>query len=494
VFGCGNRDWAATYQAIPRLIDERLAAHGASRVIDRGEGDAREDLGGQFDAWFAKLRALAAKQLGAGASFTADAGAEPLYRVEPIAPSAQPALAAAGAAAMKVLANSELQKSSGAGGPQRSTRHIEIALPAGVGYHVGDHLSVAPRNDPALVDSVARRFGFQPSDQIRLVAAEGRRPQLPVGETISVGRLLTEFVELQQPATRKQIVAMAASTRCPVTRPKLLALVGDDEASAELYRSKVLATRKSAFDLMEEFLAIELPFAAFLESLSPLAPRYYSISSAPAVDPSRCSVTVAVVQGPGASGKGVFKGVASNYLSSRRAGDTIQATIRPTKAGFRLPDDPKIPLVMIGPGTGLAPFRGFLQQRAYFKAQGEALGPALLFFGCRHPDQDFLYADELKAFADQGIVELHVAFSRLGETKTYVQHRIAEQSARVAELIDAGAIIFVCGDGSKMEPDVKRALMALHAQRAGVDEEAARRWIEELGSEGRYVLDVWAGN
>jgi cytochrome P450/NADPH-cytochrome P450 reductase len=287
---------------------------------------------------------------------------------------------------------------------------------------------------------------------------------------------------------------MAASTRCPVTKPKLLALVGDDEASTELYRSNVLAKRKSVFDLLEELPAIELPFATFLESLSPLAPRYYSISSAPAVEPSRCSVTVAVVQGAAASGSGVFRGVASNYLATRRAGDVIQATIRPTKAGFRLPDDPKTPLIMIGPGTGLAPFRGFLQQRACLKAQGETLGPALLFFGCRHPDQDFLYADELKAFADQGIVELQVAFSRLGEAKSYVQHRIAEHSARVGELIDAGAIIFVCGDGSKMEPDVKRALMALHRARAGVDEDAARRWIEGLGAEGRYVLDVWAGN
>ena len=118
----------------------------------------------------------------------------------------------------------------------------------------------------------------------------------------------------------------------------------------------------------------------------------------------------------------------------------------------------------------------------------------MLFFGCRHPDQDFLYADELKAFAEEGIVELHVAFSRQGDAKTYVQHRIADEKQRVAELIDAGAIIYVCGDGSKMEPDVKRALIALHRERAGVDEDAARRWIEDLGARGRYVLDVWSGN
>ena len=324
---------------------------------------------------------------------------------------------------MKVLVNAELQNKSGPNASDRSTRHVEVALPEGAAFRVGDHLSVAPRNDPALVDSIARRFGFQPTDQIRLSTAPGRRPQLPVDESVAVGRLLTEFVELQQVATRKQIQTMAAHTRCPVTKPKLATLASDDEA----YRADVLAKRKSAFDLLEEFPACELPFAAFLESLSPLAPRYYSISSAPSVDATRCSVTVGVVRGPTASGAGVFKGVCSHYLATRRAGDFVHATIRKTKAGFHLPADPATPLVMIGPGTGLAPFRGFLQQRAALKARGETIGPAMLFFGCRHPEQDFLYADELKAFADQGIVELHVAFSRSGETKTYVQHLIAAQ-------------------------------------------------------------------
>ena len=194
---------------------------------------------------------------------------------------------------MKVSVNSELQNKSGANPSDRSTRHIEVQLPPGITYRVGDHLSVVPRNDPALVDSVARRFGFLPADQIRLQVAEGRRAQLPVGDAVSVGRLLTEFVELQQIATRKQIQIMSEHTRCPVTKPKLLAYVGDDGASAERYRSDVLAKRKSVFDLLEEHPACELPFHAYLEMLSLLAPRYYSISSSPSIDPARCSVTVA---------------------------------------------------------------------------------------------------------------------------------------------------------------------------------------------------------
>jgi cytochrome P450/NADPH-cytochrome P450 reductase len=117
----------------------------------------------------------------------------------------------------------------------------------------------------------------------------------------------------------------------------------------------------------------------------------------------------------------------------------------------------------------------------------------MLFFGCRHPDQDFLYADELKAFATDGITELHTAFSRAEGPKTYVQHLVAAQKDKVWSLIEQGAIIYVCGDGGKMEPDVKAALVAIYRERKGTDAAAGQRWIDELGTGNRYVLDVWAG-
>jgi cytochrome P450/NADPH-cytochrome P450 reductase len=494
VFGCGNSDWAATYQSIPRLIDERLAAHGARSVYARGEGDARSDLDGQFEDWFAKAAPHAVKEFGVDSSFTRSANDEPLYRIEPVAPSAVNAIVALGGVSpMKILVNSELQNKNGANVSERSTRHIEVQMPPNVSYRVGDHLSVVPRNDAALVDRVARRFGFSPADQVRLKAAEGRRAQLPVGEVVSVGQLLTDYVELQQVATRKQIQIMSEHTRCPVTKPKLLAYVGDDAQAGERYSVDLLSKRKSVYDLLEEFPAIELPFPAYLEMLSLLAPRYYSISSAPARDARRCSVTVGVVEGPAASGRGLYRGVCSSYLASRREGESIFATVRETKAGFRLPDDPSVPVIMIGPGTGLAPFRGFLQARAAQKAGGATLGPAMLFFGCRHPEQDFIYADELKAFADDGITELFVAFSRSEGPKTYVQHLLAVQKARVWELIEQGAVIFVCGDGSKMEPDVKAMLTQIYRDCTGADADSSAQWIADLGAANRYVLDVWAG-
>ena len=491
VFGCGNSDWLATYQSIPRIIDEQLAKHGAKAACARGEGDARDDLDGQFETWFTSLRALAVEEFGVKTGFARDANDEPLYKVEPVAQSVVNTVAVSGGAVpIKVLANTELQKRDGANPSDRSTRHIEVELPENVTYRVGDHLSIVPRNDPVLVDAVARRFGFLPADQVRLQVAAGRRAQLPTDNAVSVGRLLTEFVELQQVATRKQIQIMSEHTRCPMTKPKLEKLANDDDH----YRAEILNKRKSVYNLLEEHPACELPFHTYLEMLSLLSPRYYSISSSPAVaGKTKCSVTVGVVEGPAISGRGIYKGVSSNYLAGRRAGDTVHAIVRETKAGFRLPDDPSKPIIMIGPGTGLAPFRGFLQERAAMKASGKSLGASMLFFGCRNPDQDFLYADELKKFASDGITELHTAFSRASTPKSYVQDQIAAQKDKVWKLIEQGAVIYVCGDGSKMEPGVKKTLSDIYREKSGADEKAAAQWIDTMGTDNRYVLDVWAG-
>ena len=496
VFGCGNSDWAATYQSVPRMIDEQLAAHGARSVYARGEGDARSDLDGQFEKWFA------------AAAPGGDEGVRASTRVSPAAPTTRRSIrssrwrrppstrivAQGGVAPMKVLVNSELQNKAGANPSDRSTRHIEVQLPPGITYRVGDHLSVVPRNDPALVDSVARRFGFLPADQIRLQVAEGRRAQLPVGDAVSVGRLLTEFVELQQVATRKQIQIMSEHTRCPVTKPKLLAYVGDDAASAERYRSDVLAKRKSVFDLLEEHPACELPFHAYLEMLSLLAPRYYSISSSPSGDPARCSVTVGVVRGARQFGTRRLQGrllelsrrpPRRRHHPRHRARD--QGRLPPARRSVRA-DDHDRPRH----GAGAVP-RLPAGARRTARRKGAKLGPAMLFFGCRHPEQDFLYADELKAFAADGITELHTAFSRADGPKTYVQHLVAAQKDRVWSLIEQGAIVYVCGDGGKMEPDVKAALVAIYREKSGADADAGLRWIDDLGTKNRYVLDVWAG-
>jgi cytochrome P450/NADPH-cytochrome P450 reductase len=489
VWGCGNRDWTSTFQAIPRLIDERLAALGAERLYPRGEGDAREDFDGQFQAWQDPLLGAVAKALGVEL-VPAEAGEALHLEVETVeGGEASPFIDSLGARAMRVAINRELHTRSGADPSPRSTRHLELDLPDGVAYRAGDHLGVIPRNADALVERVAARFGLDPTASIRLRLPGGRKTFLPVDHPIRVGRLLGDYVELQDPATRKQIQGLAAHTECPWTRPRLLALAADEAR----YREEVLAPRRSLIDLLEEFPACQVPFNRYLEMLPPLRPRYYSISSSPLRDERRCSVTVAVVEGPARSGRGTFHGVCSGYLLHRKEGDLVHAFVKDTRSAFRLPESPSTPIIMIGPGTGIAPFRGFLQERAALRERGQAVGPALLFFGCRHPRQDFIYEDELRAFADRGVVRLLACFSRVpGEQKTYVQDQVRRHGAEVWKLIEQGAVVYVCGDATRMAPDVRRALAAIHREETGADERAALDWLDGLAAEGRYLVDVWA--
>lgn len=494
VFGCGSRDWASTFQTIPRMIDDKLAKLGATNLAERGEADAREDMDGQFHAWFDPLFETIGDKFDLGIDFSKPLNAQPLYKVE-IAESvtANPIAMQAGTVAMKVLENRELQNHEGPNPSSRSTRHIEIELPEGVSYEPGDHLCVVPINGPETVQRALKRFGFDDETYIKVDVTGGRRSPFPNGSTFSVKRLAEVCGELQAVASRKDVALLASHTRCPATGPKLAALAAPATEGEDLYRSEVFLKRKSILDLLEEFPACELPFVVFLEMVQWLSPRYYSISSSAKATPGRVSITVGVVRGPALSGNGEFNGVCSTYLEGSAPGAEIQANVREPSANFRLPDDSSKPIIMIGPGTGIAPFRAFVQERQALKAAGEPLGKAMLFFGCRDPEQDYLYREELEAAAKDGIIELHTAFSRSGPERVYVQDVIRKQGGDVWQMIEEGAIIYICGDGSAMEPDVKRTLLSLYAEEKDTSLEAAEAWIDDMIKAGRYVLDVWAG-
>jgi cytochrome P450/NADPH-cytochrome P450 reductase len=204
---------------------------------------------------------------------------------------------------------------------------------------------------------------------------------------------------------------------------------------------------------------------------------------------------VGVVNGPARSGKGSFTGVCSNYLARLSAGDAVQAFVRDPQSPFRLPVESEVPLIMVGPGTGFAPFRGFLQERAARQAEGETLGPALVFCGCRNPGHDFLYSDELREFEQNGVARIVTAFSRLaGQPKRYVQDEIRERGDEVWGLMHKGARVYVCGDASKMAPDVRRVFAEIFRAKTGAGEQTAEAWLNELAADQRYVIDVWAAS
>ena len=408
--------------------------------------------------------------------------------------AANPIIRSYSAMPMTVQRNDELQTKTGERPSERSTRHLEIALPAGVAYRAGDHLGVVPRNDIELIRRVLLRFTLDAGLYLQITPyTTATSTHLPVNEPVPLVGVLANRVEIQDVATRAQLAVLAQHTADAAQRDALLALAGDDEASQARYRERVFLPRKSVLDLLEELPACALPFDAYLDMLPPLRPRYYSISSSPLVDPATCSITVGVVEGPARSGRGVFKGVASGYLSTQPRGGTLFGFIHKPTLPFRPPDNPHLPMIMVGPGTGIAPFRGFLQERAALKQQGVPVGESLLFYGCRDPLQDFLYEDELRAFEAAGVTRLYAAFSRLpDQPKCYVQQLIREQGAEVWRLLQQEAVIFVCGDASRMAPDVRGAFAEVFQARTGASAADAQAWLTALVAANRYLEDISA--
>ncbi|HEX2034302.1 MAG TPA: cytochrome P450, partial [Chloroflexota bacterium] len=512
VFGCGNRDWARTYQAIPKKIDARFAELGATRLYQRGEADARGDFFGAFDRWYAGFWPALGEAFGQEVRAPAT---HPLLEVSFVPGVRDPLLRQNGLQLGTLVENRELVNMSAPGA--RSKRHFEIALPEGMTYRAGDYLAVLPLNPAENVDRALRRFGLAYDAQLVIRAGPGTETHLPTGQPVAAGEVLASYVELAQPATRKQIEELAAASPCPPERKALEALGGDDAT----YERDVLGNRVSVLDLLEQYQSCSLSFASFLQMLPALKPRQYSISSSPLWSADHCTLTVAIVDAPALSGRGRYQGVASTYLAHARPGTRLAVTVRPSQAAFHPPASLDTPMILVCAGSGLAPFRGFLQDRALRAAHtaeergraqanvqevGSATGqvsetdatpdvaPTLLFFGCNHPDVDFLYKDELTQWEQMGLVSVRPACTNAPDIGgKFVQDRLWRDRADVVELVKQGATLYLCGDGRRMAPAVHETCVRIYQEATGAAQEDAEAWMTEMErTRGRYVADVFA--
>ena len=478
LLGCGDTQWP-TYQAFPRRAFAKLTAAGAVPLVERGEADAAGDFDGGVSAWTTALWQTLAAEYGTAAATDGNR-----YRVEILTEAdTRPEVISAAAVPLTVVENRELTGDpSGLWDfahemPRPGVRSIVAALPDGVSYAAGDHLAVFARNDPEQVQR-ALHLLRTPRDQVVRLRARGAT-HLPVGTPVTAGLLLTEFVELQEPATRSDLETLTAHTSCPHTREQLTMLT-------RAYTEEILAKHVCVTDLLARFPAITLPLAVFLEMAGPIRPRYYSISSSPLAAPGHVRLTVGLVQGPAWSGRGRYRGTCSTYLADLTPGEIFYAQVRTPTPSFRLPADPTTPVILIGPGTGIAPLIGFLEERAHTASTG----PVELFTGCRHPDHDRLYGDELDTWHEAGSVRVHTAYSALPDHPIrYVQHALAAESDRIWDLLERGAHIYVCGDGLYMAPAVRRALAQIYTEQTG-DDGATR--LDRLEAEGRYHQDIFA--
>ena len=485
VFGCGDTDWAATYQAVPILLDTELERLGASRIHPRGAGDAQADFDGQYRSWHAGLWSDVAAGLGLSEQEARVTAGGPRLTISTVNRQlTNPVIVSYDATPTLVTRNVELTATGAPG--VRSTRHVEVALPAGATYRAGDHLGVLPRNGQRQIRRVMRRFGLDMGTYVTITANSGTHTHLPVDEPSPLLGVLGSCVELQATATRADLEVLADHTDDPDQQAALRALAADDER----YRTQVREPNLSVLDLLDRYPGCAVPFPVFLDLLPALAPRYYSISSSPLASPDAVCVTEGVLAEPARSGTGRYDGVCSTYLSQMDAGSTVFVFTREPTIPFR-PADPAVPMIMVGAGTGFAPFRGFLQERAAQAAAGPAVAPSLLFFGCR-TEHDRLYPDELAGYAGAANVTTYTAFSREpGRERRYAQDEMLARADEIWALIEAGAVVYVCGNARTLAPGVRAALTRIAAEKLGLGGAEADDWLAGLRREQRYLEDIW---
>jgi cytochrome P450/NADPH-cytochrome P450 reductase len=490
VLGCGNTQWRDTYQAFPKLVEATIAATGAQAIVPRGEADADRDLDSALDAWLKQLWAA----LGDTTEIAAPALTARILDGAEIRARAMPEHAVA----LEVLRNDELVRDATGlwdfvkEAPRASTRHIELRLPEGTRYATGDHIAVYARNRPELVDALLNRLSLAPDAVLVLEGQGARLRHLPLGTPVTARQLLSDFVELQDPATRQDVRALLGVAASTATRDALGQLVADNEASRAAFAAQIGEKRVTVADLLRRYPDITLTLEGLLDLCAAIRPRFYSISSTPLEDPRQATLTVGTLDAPAWSGIGQYRGFASSYLMSVQPGDMVLGYIRRPNPVFAPPADHRLPMILVGPGTGIAPFRGFLRERAAQQAAGEAVGVSHLFYGCRHPAHDFFYRAELEQFADAGIAQLHLAFSSLeGHPDRFVQDALRRSADAVWDAIEEGAPIYVCGDGRFMAPAVRAALIEICQRKQGITHEAASAWLESLIQTGMYQQDVF---
>ena len=351
---------------------------------------------------------------------------------------------------------------------EKDTRHLEIDLKGwGLSYEVGDSMAVYPTNDPRLVDDI-----------IHLLGAKGDEP-VPVAKTQKPLReaLLRDYSITQ--TTPKFLKAIAARASAAPLLGDLLDPDRKQDLETYLWGMEVI-------DFLNEHPSVKFTPVEFVGLLTKLQPRLYSVASSLRAYPEQAHFIVDVVCYE--SHGRVRKGVCSSFLAERA--DDVPVPVYPTSAKhFHLPDDLDLPLIMVGPGTGVAPFRAFLQERQALGAKGKNW----LFFGAQREKCDSYYGDDFDRFKRDGILtRLDCAWSRDQPHKVYVQHRMLENAAEIWKWLDGeGAHFFVCGDARRMAKDVDAALRRIVQEQGGKSVEDANEYVEKLKNEKRYKRDVY---
>jgi sulfite reductase (NADPH) flavoprotein alpha-component len=443
-----------------KRIDRRLEELGATRLEARVDCDV--DYEDAAAAWIATVVAKLTPPKTAETTSVSRGSGAAAHRAATLAPVAQPAYDKQHPFAATIIENLVLTGR----GSSKETRHIELSLEgSGLTYEPGDALGIVPRNDPALVDGLLEYLSL-PADS----TVTAKKQTLALGEALSSAFEIT--------ATTPRFIDHWAELS---GASELQRLRGAEQAEARA----AFMRSNHVIDIVRQFPVPGLDAETFVRGLRPLQPRLYSISSSLAAAPDEAHLTVSTVRYD-LNGQ-PRAGVASGHLAARGEPDATLPVYIQSNAHFRLPHD-DAPILMIGAGTGVAPYRAFLQER---EARG-AGGKSWLVFGERNFRSDFLYQVEWQSYLKDGVLSrMDVAFSRDRTPKTYVQDRLREHGRDVYAWLEDGAHIYVCGDAAHLAPDVHTALTEIVAEQGGLDSDAASDYLANLQRDHRYQRDVY---
>uniref|UniRef100_A0A671MIS5 NADPH--hemoprotein reductase n=1 Tax=Sinocyclocheilus anshuiensis TaxID=1608454 RepID=A0A671MIS5_9TELE len=455
VFALGNKTYEH-YNSMGKYVDKRLAELGARRIFDLGMGD--------------------------------DDGKNQTFKLEEMEPfdSKNPFLAA-------VTVNRKLNKAG-----DRHLMHLELDITGSkIRYESGDHVAVYPINDSVIVNRIGDLLGVDLDTVISLNNLDeesNKKHPFPCPSTYRTA--LTHYLDITNPPRTNVLYELAQYATEPKDQENMRKMASSSPEGKALYQSWVLDSCRNILAILEDFPSLRPPIDHLCELLPRLQARYYSIASSSKVHANSIHICAVVVEYETKTGR-VNKGVATNWLKNKMPTDnghkaTVPMYIR--KSQFRLPFKSTNPVIMVGPGTGIAPFMGFVQERGWLKEQGKDVGDTVLYYGCRYKKEDFLYQEELEEFEKTGVLTaLNVAFSRDQAEKVYVQHLLKKNKEAVWRLVHSdNAHIYICGDARNMARDVQNAFYEIAEELGGLSRSQAVDYVKKLMTKGRYSQDVWS--